>query len=465
MFTKLLDWISNLLDGGEVCKDKDLMSCVKRPIRIGIIILFMFFIVFSLWAALFKFESYVIANGQVNLMSGTDIIQHREGGVIKEILVSEGDHVFMGQPIIKLEDKELLLQLQKLNNNLCYFRAVEERLLAERNNIEMFHPSETLISSCSDIELELSSSIINTQLDIFNSRRSTVIQKNDIFNHKAKQSDLEIESLNLQIESLSAQIILIEEELSNKKTLLESGAYAKANLTTLEKQYINMMTSKKDNEINLEKTQERLREIFLEKTNFQEQFRVDILNELKTVQVSRKEMEIKIQETQDDLKKKVITSSNEGFINKIDYLTIGGVISPHSRVAELVPDLENLVINIAILPQDITSILEAQKQENLLVRVDGFEGIKSKIRINSSTRKQIDLIDSVFIYVSPSLIDSAYMGKIIIPKKQIARLLENNVDLYPGMPVQAYVTTGSRNFISYMLSPFLNSMEKAFTEK
>ncbi len=158
---------------------------IKVPVTLGFMIIILFFGVFGVWATVAPLESAAVAMGVVSVDSQRKTIQHLEGGIIAALNVEEGQVVKAGDVLIQLDETQPRANLELLRARLMTARALEARLLTERDNKENITFPEELIQKLENKEV---AEIIEGQLNIFNARRQAMSGQISIIEQQIKQN-------------------------------------------------------------------------------------------------------------------------------------------------------------------------------------------------------------------------------------------------------------------------------------
>ena len=102
------------------------------------------------WAVMAPIQGAVIAPGVTVVESYLKRIQHRDGGIVVEIAVKEGDHVEAGALLIKLDETDTRAELAILQSMLDEFEAKRSRLVAERDDLSQISFPESLETRTND---------------------------------------------------------------------------------------------------------------------------------------------------------------------------------------------------------------------------------------------------------------------------------------------------------------------------
>ncbi len=444
----------------------ELIERAQSPLNTGMIIILLFFGTLCLWSYFAPIEGAVIAPAQVMVSSKKKIIQHFEGGIIKEILAKEGDKVTAGQELIKLQDTSAFANETLLLNKLFNLQSRKERLLAEKNDFAALVFSDDLaMKALSDDNKQ---SILDEEMRSFEIRQKLTDGQSDISKQRIEQSQDEIKGILEQFAAVTRQKELIEEELESTKILLKSGSAVKPRVLALQKDLARATGSIGESKYTIARINQRINEINTETLNIRHKFSNEVINELKEVSSQILEVKENLIKLRDIRERTVIISPQDGVINNLNFYTVGGVISPGVPIMEIIPNDDSLLIEGKVSVQDIDEIILAKNTEENIINVDGVTGLKAKVRLSAYSTRRVNMINAIVIYISADSItdnqgQQSYIVKAHIPKLEL-EAAHLPTDLYPGMPAEIYITTKSKTIINYLLTPIAGNFHKAFRE-
>ena len=401
----------------------------ENSINFGVKTLIIFVVLFLGWAVFLPIQSASIADGVIVLDFNRKTIQHLEGGIIDQILVKEGQTINQGEVLLYLHDIKAKTEQQILKERLWSMQLQKERLEAEKGNKSSMNLTDFFAETgeLSPSDNEKLQEIANNQLRLFKAK-------------KDKRSG-EIKVLEKKLKSAEIRLKLFKKELDLIKPLVDED-----NLPILR-------------EIELEKsiaeTDEQAETAKLQITNYKNDDLSETLKEIKESDMEIVALYNQLSTSKDILKRSAITSPASGKIMNIKYHTIGAVVPPGGEIMNIVPQHEELIIEAKVNPQDI---------DNVAI------GMKSKIQLTAYKGKKVPKINGEVINISADIVtneqtrESYFLARISISKKDIEKL-KDKIELYPGMPAQVFIITGSRSLVSYMFTPISDSVYKAFREE
>lgn len=417
------------------------------PRRVGLSIFFLVFGVFGIWASVAPIDGAAVASGVVTVKSYKKTVQHLEGGIVSEILARSGDRVEAGQPLLVMDDTQPLAQLEIANSQLIALTAIESRLLAERENLDVisFPPFLTEDASNSSREME-------AQNQIFNASRASREGQVEVLEQRIQQLQTRVVGLKALQASKEEQAAFYAEELVDVRELLSQGFSDKLRLRELERNASRLRGEAAEHTANIASTEVEIGEARLQIIQLGREFLNDVVTGLGETQTSLRDAQERATALQDVVSRTVVRAPVAGIVNGMQVHTVGGVIGPGTPIAEIVPQSEELIIEANVLPIDIDRVAEGQE---------------ATIRFSSFASSVPTIFGKVISISADSAIDeisgtSFYQARIEVTPEGMEDL--GNLELLPGMPAEVFIATGSRTFVQYVFKPFSNALARSFTE-
>lgn len=424
-----------------------------RPVKYGIYIITIFFGIFFLWASLMPINSSSIAPGTVVLDFKRKTIQHLEGGIIQEIMVKEGQEVVTGTSLVILQNIQAKAQQSAVQKQLLTSKAIYQRLNKEQN-----YEGDLDLSKIKDQGHKLNykeiAELIKTQYNIYNIKKESYFGKIDILKKRVNQLQKEIEALDSQKNATNNQLKILNNELEITKKMVDLRNSPLTDQLNLQKQIAEMQGKKGSLIASIAKSQQAISETNLEIVNFSKEHLNSILAEMQEVESKIASLREQLTSTSDVLKRTVIKAPTSGIVMDLKFHTKGAVIEPGGEIMNIVPQDEELIIEAKINPKDIDVVKQ---------------GLKAKINLSAFKAKKVPKLDGILMSVSADILldeitgENYFLGRIKIADKSLKSLKEN-IQLYPGMPAEVFIITGSRTLLSYLISPIKDATYKAFRE-
>ncbi len=412
-------------------------------------------IVILVWGAIVPIESAAVARGNVVLLSSKKTIQHLEGGIIKEILVREGDHVQSGQELIRLNDTSATAARDIVQQQLYAARAANSRLIAERDKLPEVTFDKDMVEMGGTHE-EVAR-IITAQTNLFRSEMEIQRAKLAILDQRIAQSDEEISGLKSQIEGTSGQLNLYDEEIGMVQNMYNKGYDTRPHLLEVERHHNELKGNRGQYESQVAKVKQNIAETRMSIIDQQNEYQTKVGQELKDVQAQIADLETKLRAAKDVVDRTKLTAPVSGIVMGLKYHTPGGVIAPGTPIMDIVPQNDQLVIEVRVKPTDIANI-----HTGLDARV-----IFTAYKMRSTPKvpgKVTQVSADIFTDDRAAQPSSYYLAQVEVDKKFLEHM-QKHIELYPGMPADVMIKTGSRSFLGYLFGPITDSMHSAFREE
>lgn len=418
------------------------------PRRIGLTILFLVFGVFGVWAALAPLDGAAHAPGVVTVKSYKKVIQHFEGGIVSDIHVCNGDFVRAGDPLLVLDNTQSVAQLEIINSQLAALTAMEARLIAERDGLsEVVYPP-----SITSGELNAAGEVIS-QNQIFRARKAAYEGSIEVLQQRIGQLQSRLSGLKALQESKEKLALSFAEELTDVEALLSQGFSDKMKLRELERNVATLQGEAAELTANISSTEIEIGETRLQILQQENEFQNAVVTELGEIQTQLRDQRERGTALRDVVARTVLRAPEDGIITGMQVHTIGGVVSAGVPIADLVPQSDELVVEAEVSPNDIDRVAIGQE---------------ATIRFSSFGRSTVPTIFGTLTNLSADRLlhentgTPYYLARIEVNPEGMEDL--GNMVLLPGMPAEAFINTGSRTFLQYMMKPLTNAMARSFNE-
>lgn len=410
---------------------------------------------FGVWGNMAPIAGAVVASGVFVATGQNKIVQHLEGGVIRQIHVREGDTVEQGQLLVELDETAPRAELRRLSLRRVRLTAIDARLQAEmREESEVRFPDD--IEQYQDAEI---AEILESQRLAFVARRNNV--KSDIagINESINALNERIQGSGVQLDAVKKQIVLLDDEIDTKAYLLKSGLVRKPELLILQRTKANLegevgriLGEIGDARERIARAQEQINGV--RKTAIKTA--VDQMHEVRGELADVRERIVAAKGVLDRVR---ITAPVRGVVVKLKYHTDGGVIEAGKSIMEILPLQEELIIEARVRPQDIDSVKHGQH---------------AMVRLTALNQRITPMVSGDVIYLSAdSLADERKSQQTGPTDIYIVRVKLNSTEALtipdfrptPGMPAEVYIKTTERTFFQYVVKPIHDSMMRAFRER
>lgn len=426
----------------------DVETGIEGPRRIGLTIAFLVFGVFGLWAAFAPIDGAAFAPGTIKVSSYNKVVQHLEGGIVKNILVKNGDSVQSGDVLLVMDSTQSLAQLEILNGQLLTALALEARLLAERDDAESVSYPAVLTEAGTAGRNEMLA-----QDQIFNARRAALLGSIDVLEQRIGQLQSRLDGLKAMQVSKNTLAQSFSEELDDFRGLLAEGFTDKQRLRELERNFASASGEAADLKATIASTEIQIGETRLQIIQSRNEFQNDVANRLSEVQNQLKDIRERITANTDIVRRTEVRAPITGVVYNMQVHTEGAVLAAGSPIAEVVPEGDDLIIEAAVAPIDIDRVHEGLEA---MVRMSSFNG-KSVPTLHGTVQTL-----SADAIMDPNTRTTYYSARIALTPESMQDL--QGLELIPGMPAEVFISTGSRTFLQYVLKPLSNAAARGLRE-
>ncbi|AVA21614.1 MULTISPECIES: HlyD family type I secretion periplasmic adaptor subunit [unclassified Rhizobium] len=432
-------------------------SEVPRSIRLysvsGLAILFASFGGFGYWAATAPIASAVIAQGSFVATGNNKIVQHLEGGIIKELMVSEGQVVQEGDILLTLDPTAALANDRALKLRRLRLETVVARLKAEAQGNEEFKVPDIVTAEADDPDV---TSLIQSQVVVFHSKQSKLQEQLNLIEKNIRSLEYRTQGYQGQRQAFVTQLGLLTDEQASKEKLANIGVVRRSDLLAVQRAVADAMgdLARIDAELNENEAQvAKYRQEAIIAINTNKQAALDALE---TAESDLDSVREQVREAAGVLDRTVIRSPVSGTVIRSYYHTAGGVITTGKPIMEILPNNVPLIIEAQVLRTSIDQLRE---------------GESASIRLSSLNRRTTPVLNGKVFYVSADSIEDnsgstqrdVYVVRVQIPSEEIKRI--PGFKPVPGMPADVLIQTSERTFFEYLSKPVVDSMSRAFRER
>lgn len=430
---------------------RDHYADTAAPIRLGLIIILLTFVGFGGWAAFAPLSQGAVASGRLIVESQRKEIQHLEGGIVSLIRVRDGDQVTAGDILITLEDTRALAQVQIIEGQVVAYKALEARLLAERNgDAELTFPGDLVARAETRPEI---AKVMEGQRDLFTARGQALAGQTEILEQRATQLQEVITGLKSQVAAKSQQLRYLEEEISGLQELFAKGHASKPRLLALQRTASETSGERGRHLADIASAELKVGETRLEIIQLEKSFQEEVVSELRTVQQRLSDLTEQLVAARDVLQRTEVRAPVDGVVVGLKLFTLGGVINPGQTLLEIVPQDQKLVVQARVQGQDIERVFVGAETE---VRLLPFQQRLLPILLGRITALSADTLED------ERTGERYYLAHVEILPDEAAKL-EGHV-LLPGMPADVIVKAGEYTVLQYLTGPLADMVARAFKE-
>jgi HlyD family secretion protein len=403
------------------------------------------------WASTAQISGALIAQGAIVVDSNVKKVQHPTGGVVGELFVHDGDHVKAGQVLIRLDETVTRANLAIVTKGLTELYARKARLAAERDGADSVAVPKELAGNVNDPDVK---EALNSERKLFDLRRQDRAGQKQQLRERITQLQQEITGLTAQQNAKDQELALIEQELQGVRDLWQKNLVQLNRLTSLQRDAAKIQGERGQLVAQAAEAKGKIAEIQLQIIQVDQDLSSDVAKELRETESKIGEYVERKVTAEDQLKRTDIRAPQDGIVFQSTANTVGGVITAGDPIMLIVPENDNLQVEVKVDPKDIDQV---QFDQPVVLRFSSF---------NARTTPEIN--GQVVRIAADTSTDqrtgqSYYLVRIAMTADEVKRL--GDVKLTPGMPVEAFIQTGERTMLSYLVKPLHDQLMRAFREK
>lgn len=407
----------------------------RHIIRVGVIAAGLFFGVLLLFSLVAPISGAAIAPGEVTTSGTAIVVQPSTGGVVTQVLVTEGQHVRAGQPLVRMNGVRSGAAAEQAQARRDALRALQARLIAERDGLGtiLFPPDLTRRQTDPNVRNALAA-----QAAIFLRHRDILQADRDI---AATQTD----SATAQRTGAQRQLALIEDELAGVRQLYAKGYARKTQVRSLERAAAELEAEALTANSDVARSNLSRAKLASEQT-------MQTVTQLQQVNEQLAQVDPSLRVVRYDAERDILRAPVAGRVSGVTQMGPGTVLGTGKTVMQLVPDGRALIVEARVKPTDIDD-----------VRV----GSPATLRFTAIHPRGRSSFEGKVVALSPTVIQGQGGGyfRAQVVLNDPAELDRAGVRLQPGIPVTVHVTTHSRTLFDYLFTPIEDAASGALREE
>ncbi len=424
----------------------------RTPLTLGLLAVFLLVAGLGTWSVVTRLSGAIVASGMIEVETNRQAVQHPDGGVVDKIMVREGDVVEAGQVLIRLDRERLASELNIIESQLFKLMAQRGLYEAERDGAEEVSFDPELLAAA-DRQPEVNE-MLDSNRRLFAQRSENLVTSTEQLGKRKGQIASQIEGLNAQLSALQAQLALVAEELEGQFKLQKQGLAQLPKVLGLQREQARLEGSAGEIVASIARSEGQITEIDIEIQKIRAQMREEAIGRLSEQEGNELELAERRRAILEQLNRLDIRAPLAGAVHELRVFGEQSVIRPAEPILFLVPQDQPLIIGVQVETIHVDQVHVGQE---VVLRFAAFD-----------TRRTPTIWGRV-ISVSPDAIQdertgrSYYRARVEISEGEIGKLPEGSV-LVPGMPVEAFLTTGERSPAEYLLKPLADYFATAFRE-
>jgi adhesin transport system membrane fusion protein len=421
---------------------------VNRGPRLAVVFLLLiiaaFLSGFLVWASIASLDITVFGSGRVVPSAKLQVVQNLEGGIISNIHIQQGEYVQKDQLLMEIDNTGFTANLEEVRANYLGALAGAARYQAEAEGHEPFYPED----------LNEYPSLVRQEDQLFLERTFELKAGLEVLHQQEQQRGLARDEIEQQIRSNRRTLSLIREELRLNRPLVEKGVTSRVEFIRLQREESSLVGEIEGLKLAFTRTSAEMSEARSRVTQMEATFRSEARSQYNELQTRISAMKESLKGEQDRVERRQIKAPVSGIVNRLLINTIGGVSRPGDDLIEIVPDEDNLQIEMRVKPADIGFINQGQPA---LIRFTAYDssifgpldGEVLQIGADTLTDDQGEVFYQVIVKG-----ERGFMGTV-----------ENPLPIIPGMVAEVHVTTGKRTLLDYIVKPISKLRQQALRER
>jgi HlyD family secretion protein len=423
----------------------------RKPLLIGYITLALLVGGFGGWSVLAKIDGAIVASGQIEVDQDRQIVQHPDGGVVAEIAVKEAQPVKAGDLLIRLDGALLTPELAIVEGQLFEAMARRDRLEAERDDrpdVSFAQDLRDLAKTRPDVVEQMAG-----QRSLFFARKQTLARQTEQLAKRTSQITAQIEGVAAQTLAVTRQRALILKELTDQQSLLDRGLAQASRVSALQREDANLQGNMGELASAHAQAEGRATEIDLEVLRLAALRREEASSQLRDLGPQLLELAERRRALVERIARLDIRAPMAGIVLGLQVTAPRSVLRAADPVLYIIPQDRPLVISVRVQPINIDEIHPGQQVRLVFPAF--------------SARSMPEIFGHITTVSADALTDQRsqiayFRAEILLNDGELAKLTQQT--LLPGMPVEAFIETGARSPLSYLLKPFTDYFSKAMRE-
>lgn len=421
---------------------------IRRAKVSALVVVILAFGGFGGWAATAPISGAVIAPGTVKVLSNRKAVQHREGGIVKEILVRDGDRVTNGDVILKLDATRA-----RNSHNLLASRRDHVQATIARLQAELAGRPDLVVSDEAGTGRTIGADKLKHQQELLTARLQMLASSEAMIDEKIGQLGQEVIGLEAKVKEQSFQITSIGGEIDDLKKLYKKGLTPRSRLLELQRKAAQLRGQRAEAKAGIGAARRSMAEARQQRSRIRAEFHERANRELNESQRQLHEIIEQLDSAAHSLAQSEIRATASGIVVGLSVHTVGGVIAPGDMLLEILPETESLVVEAEIEVKDIDLVRQGQDVD---------------IQFVSSQARSMNKLVGQLTYLSADALHdektgrSFFIARARIDKTAMAPDLAKIIQ--PGLGADLFIRTSSRTPLQYLVTPLQESLERAWRE-
>jgi HlyD family type I secretion membrane fusion protein len=437
--------LADLLAGGE--PDPNARPELRRQVVRALAPLSVVLTLAVIWATIAPLSGAVVAPGQVKVELNRKTVAHQEGGIVREILVRDGQQVRANDPLVVVGDVRRDAELSLLQDQLRAERIRGARAAAEAALAARFTAPADLADHPGSAEH------LARESALFEARRRALDEQLASLQAQMRDAQAQIAALESQLEATDTSARLAAEELEINDKLARQGFVQRTRLLALERTAADYRARQGEYRSDLATARQRVGELQARVAFARNQYRQQGADELKEATARVRELEERLRPSQDQVERMTVRAPVDGEVMALRVSAVGEVVGPREPILDVVPAREKLVVEARVRPEDIDYVRR---------------GGGAEVRLTAFDARAIPLLPGKVLFVSPDRVtgsDGREAWFVTTVEVDLGDIGDRSaIRLQAGMPAEVFVTTSARTLLEYLWQPLNAFANRALRE-
>jgi HlyD family secretion protein len=440
---------------------RDVPANLRLPTLLGLAILVLCIGGFSVWAAIAPLEGAIVVSGSFVATGQNKLIQHLEGGILRETLIKEGDQVEQDQPLLRLDATAAQARLRRLTVRKYRLVIMKARLEAEIDGHALLRMPDALAGVAGDPEIQ---AVFDRQSRELLARRVKSATEEEVLRKEIAGLQESIHGYAAQAQSTTERRALFAEELKDKQGLLARQLARKTEVLAVQRAEAGLSGELGELMARVADSKERIARAEQQIAQVRSAAMQKAIEDLRATETEFDDVQEQARAAQDVVERIEVRSPVRGIVVKLHQHTSGGVIAAGAVILELLPINDELIIEARLNPNDVWHVKAGQR---------------ALVKLSALNQRVTPMIEGKVIYLSADAVAgqqsspakaehenpsrSTYVVRVRLDEQDVRHQAEN-FRATPGMPADVFIKTGERTFFDYIMRPVLDSFSRAFRE-
>lgn len=444
-------------------KTAALLLNTPNSARIMLWLMLLFFIIAVAWASWAEIDKVTVGQGKVVPSSQIQVIQNLEGGLVKQILVREGEKVEKGQQLLLIDDTRFRSDFREREQQVANLTASVIQLSASLASVtinEDFDASNWQKNVTIDYSKlvfpegfeEKRPKLASRQQAEYRQDLNELRNQISLNDQQVKQKQQDLVEIQARVRNLRESYNFARKELEITKPLADEGVVPRIELLKLQRQVNDTRREMTSSKLKVPVLKSAIQEAMLGRIDAGQKFRSEQQEKLNQAQDKLSAMTESTVGLQDRVNRTTVISPVTGTVKTLNINTVGGVIQPGMDIVEIVPSEDTLLVEAKIAPQDIAflrpelhAIVKFSAYD--FTKYGGLDGTLEHISADTTTDEEGN---------------SFYIVRVRTSETGLNK--DDSLPIIPGMTASIDIITGKRTVMEYLLKPILNAQTNALKE-